>query len=130
MMCLVDNFIHLCYDINTALKNNYREAGELLIKEGADIYSKNSADFSPLRYAMLTGGTLRDWFITPQVISGSDGNGNTPLHYAAEWKYDECITYLVGKGADINKKNSVGETPLYNAAKGNAVSTIKLLVQK
>lgn len=114
----------------TALTNNYREAGELLIKQGADIYSKNAAEFSPLRYAMVTGGALRDWFITPQVIAGSDGNGNTPLHYAAGWKYDECITYLVNKGADINKKNSLGETPLYDAAMVNSVSTIKLLVQK
>ena len=114
----------------TALKNNYREAGELLIKEGADIYSKNAADFSPLRYAMLSGGTLRDWFISSQVISGSDGNGNTPLHYAAEWRYDECITYLVSKGADVNKKNALGETPLYDAAMVTSVSTIKLLIQK
>lgn len=114
----------------TALENNYRAAGELLIKAGADIYSKNANEISPLKYAIEKDSPLRDWFVTPQVIASTDGNGNTPLHYAAEWKMDEGITYLVKKGADISKKNAAGETALYNAAIVDSVSTIKLLVQK
>lgn len=114
----------------TAIENNYKDAGVLLIKSGADIYTKNADDFSPLRLAMVTGGEIREWFINQNAINGCDGNGNTPLHYAAEWKYDENITYIVNKGGDINKKNSLGETPLFNAAKVNSPSTIKLLVEK
>ena len=113
----------------TAVELNNKEAGVYLIEQGADIYSRNSEDFSPLRLAMLKGGEIRDWFMSKKVINGSDGNGNTPLHYAAEWKYDENIKYIISKGGDINKKNAVGQTPLYNAAKDNSVSTIKLIIE-
>ena len=114
----------------TAVQMNNKEAGELLIKEGVDIYARNSEEYSPLRLAMVNGGDTRDWFFNQKVIKGADGNGNTPLHYAAEWKYDECISYLIAKGGDINKKNALGQTPLYNAAKENSVSTIKLIIEK
>ncbi len=113
----------------SAVEMNNKEAGVFLIDEGADIYSRNSDDFSPLRLAMVKGGDIRDWFMSKKVINGSDGNGNTPLHYAAEWKYDENIKYIIAKGGDINKKNAVGQTPLHNAAKENSASTIKLIIE-
>jgi len=113
----------------TAVQMNNKEAGQFLINEGADIYSRNSEEYSPLRIAMEKGGAVRDWFMNKKVINGADGNGNTPLHYAAEWKYDENISYIIAKGGDINKKNSIGQTPLFNAAKENSASTIKLIIE-
>src|SRR5574344_2135896 len=82
------------------------------------------------RLALTNGGEVQDWVLGSSVISGDDGNGNTPLHYAAEWKLDDAVQYLIHKGADVNKKNANGETPLFNAVKADSPTTVKLLVAK
>jgi ankyrin repeat protein len=38
--------------------------------------------------------------------------GNTPLHYAALKNHAEIARFLLGNGADINRKNDYGDTPL------------------
>lgn len=116
--------------LHTAVLANYPEAGQMLIRSGSDIYSKNEIDYSPLKLALEKGGEVREWFLLPQVVKGSDGNGNTPLHYAAEWQYDDSIRYLTSHGGDVNKRNTSGETPLYFAVRNDAISTIKLIVEK
>lgn len=113
-----------------AVKNNMQEIGQILINKGANVYATNTANYSPLRLAMTTGGTTQDWVLGSTVISGDDGNGNTPLHYAAEWKLDDSIAYIIQKGGLVDKKNSNGETPLYNAVKSNSASTVELLLSK
>lgn len=44
--------------------------------------------------------------------------GHTALHAATRAGLDETVRYLVGRGADINAKNKLGETPLAQAANG------------
>jgi ankyrin repeat protein len=39
-------------------------------------------------------------------------SGKTPLHCAVEWQNPECASFLLDSGADINGRNSSGETPL------------------
>lgn len=47
----------------------------------------------------------------------SGDQGETPLHYAA-WKGDPSVCFrLLKAGADVNKKNTRGETPLAVAVK-------------
>jgi ankyrin repeat protein len=113
-----------------AVQNNAREIGEILINKGANVYATNTSNYSPLRLALTNGGEVQDWVLGSSVISGDDGNGNTPLHYAAEWKLDDAVQYLIHKGADVNKKNANGETPLFNAVKADSPTTVKLLVSK
>ncbi len=48
-------------------------------------------------------------------LDRKDGNGNTPLHYAAAQGNLEMAQYLVEKGVRIDPINKKGETPLYFA---------------
>ena len=44
--------------------------------------------------------------------NAADNLGFTPLHFAAQSQCAEVVLMLVEKGAEIDKKNSVGNTPL------------------
>ncbi len=110
-----------------AVNNNYRTAGEMLLSRGADVFSSNTENYSPLRLALMKGGDVQDWMLSSEVIASIDGVGNTPLHYAAEWKLDSAVKALCEKGADLNKQNSTGESPLFSAVKADSPSTINLL---
>jgi ankyrin repeat protein len=45
-------------------------------------------------------------------INGADRYGNTALHIAAQKRFESVIRLLVEKGAHIEAKNQLGETPL------------------
>ena len=110
-----------------APKRNAKKAGELLLDKGADIFASNQQNYSPLRLALEAGGETQDWLITSQTLNATDGSGNTPLHYAAEWKLDRAVASLIQKGAKINAINANGETALFSATKADSPSTIILL---
>ena len=58
-------------------------------------------------------------------------NGNTPLHTAVNNWYDEVVELLLANGANVNKVNDDGKTPLHVACKKYGKSSIvKLLIEK
>ncbi len=111
-----------------AIQKNDRASGELLLAYQADVFSTNTDNYSPLRMALTAGGEIQDWVLSSEIIKASDGIGNTPLHYAAEWKLDSAITSLLEKGASVNVQNANGETPLFNAVKANSPSSVAMLM--
>lgn len=113
-----------------AVKNNRRKLGESLLANGADVFSANNKENSALKYAMSMGGEIQEWLLTSEVIKASDGIGNTPLHYASEWKFNNSVAILLEKGANPNTQNANGETPLFYAVKSNSVATISILLEK
>jgi ankyrin repeat protein len=48
-------------------------------------------------------------------VDSVDLEGNSALHLAATEGYDDILRTLVRKGADVNKRNKCGETPLHHA---------------
>ena len=46
------------------------------------------------------------------VTAKSSRNGSTPLHQADMGNHREIVELLIAKGADVNMKNSEGETSL------------------
>ena len=138
-MAKIQHIIGLTNDVNIRNKNgdsplylaaskNMEQVGVLLLEKGADIFSTNKDNNSPLRLALKNGGALQNWLITSRTIVSTDGSGNTVLHYAADWEYAAAIKTLLEKGADINAKNANGETCIFNAAKSNNPDIIQLLV--
>ena len=113
-----------------AVKNNLRAVGEILLAKQADVFATNTENYSPLRMAMTLGGEVQDWILSSEVIKDSDGIGNTPLHYAAEWQIDSAVSVLLEKGANPDVQNSNGETPLFSAVKTDSTSTLRILLQK
>ena len=138
-MTKIQHIIGLTQDVNIRNKNgdsplyiaaskNMEQVGKLLLEKGADIYSTNKDNNSPLRLALKETGRVQNWLITSRTIVSTDGSGNSVLHYAADWEYSGAIKSLLEKGADINAKNANGETCIFNAAKSNNPQIIQLLV--
>lgn len=60
-----------------------------------------------------------------------DSQGNTALHYFAEFGRDEKIfKHFIKRGADVRKKNHQGQTPLMLAVSVENVPNVKLLTFK
>jgi ankyrin repeat protein len=58
-------------------------------------------------------GLLKD---NPNLVSGIDGIGDTPLHVAALYGNKDIAEWLLAQGADVNAKNNAGDRPLHDAA--------------
>ncbi|UTC74617.1 ankyrin repeat domain-containing protein [Treponema sp. OMZ 792] len=114
--------------LHIAAEKNYREAGEILIANNADIFYANLSGDSPLKFALTLGEGREDWMINSHTIGAGDGAGNTPLHLAAEWQILPMIPYLIDKGADINARNANNETPLFNAVRTDSPEAVKALL--
>jgi hypothetical protein len=63
-------------------------------------------------------------------INYEDGGGTTPLSGASVGGHEEMVSFLVSKGAEVNRKNRVtGETPLMAAAEMGQLGTAKVLLK-
>lgn len=102
-----------------AVQENKRQIGELLLAKNADIFSVNTQNSSPLRLALQAGEPIMSWFINSQTIRATDGSGNTPLHYAAEWGMTDSVIALLKKGASTDAANASGETAIFSAVKSD-----------
>ncbi|XP_008552848.1 ankyrin-3 [Microplitis demolitor] len=63
-----------------------------------------------------------------QVNSNSIRLTETPLHLAIKHKDLEIIWFLLGLGANVEARNSVGHTPLYCAVESNQEDIVVLLI--
>jgi ankyrin repeat protein len=62
------------------------------------------------------------------VLTANDGSAESLLHEAA-WRGDlEEVTRLVDGGADVNWRDSIGETALFGAAAWGHVEVVRHLV--
>jgi ankyrin repeat protein len=115
--------------LHLAVRMGNQETGELLISRGGDIFAPNAKGETPLYLAFHAPGAARRWIVNDHTIVARDGLGNGILHYAAQWKIDSQIPYIVQQGANVEAVNATGETPLFVAVKYNGASTIGTLVK-
>ena len=60
-------------------------------------------------------------------VNIADDQGCTPISYAAERGYDDCVAFLVAYDADINIADKAGNTPMKLALKNDHEKVVKLL---
>ncbi|MDR0684477.1 MAG: ankyrin repeat domain-containing protein [Spirochaetaceae bacterium] len=114
--------------LHIAVRTNQQESGEFLISRGADIFAANSAGESPLYLALVSPGGRRQWMFNPRTVIARDGLGNSMLHYAAQWKLDGHIPFIIQQGVSVETPNATGETPLFMAVKNDGSTTVKTLL--
>jgi ankyrin repeat protein len=56
-------------------------------------------------------------------------DGWTALHYASHSGCQESVKQLIDKGANIEARTNINETPLHLAAKNNSFEVVKLLME-
>ncbi|MCX6569195.1 MAG: ankyrin repeat domain-containing protein [Candidatus Aminicenantes bacterium] len=66
----------------------------------------------------------------PQVLDARDGDGMTPLHYAAMGGNADLINYFIDKGAKLELKSVEGETPLLLAASLDRRAAVDALLKR
>ncbi len=67
---------------------------------------------------------------SPGVVDSRDGDGLTPLHYAAREGDTEIISYLVDKGAKLELQTAQAKTPLHLAAMNDREAAAAMLLNK
>ena len=67
---------------------------------------------------------------SPQLVEARDGDGDTPLHYAALGGNVELINYLIDKGAKIELPNAEHKTALHFAAVNDRKEAVSALLKR
>jgi ankyrin repeat protein len=114
--------------LHIAVRQNFPTSGDLLTARGADVFAQNAKGENPLYLAFYSSGDIREWMLTPIVLTARDGLGNTILHYVTQWKLDAAIGMIAAKGASLEAANVTGETPLFIAVKIDSPSTVQALL--
>ncbi|MDK2818705.1 MAG: ankyrin repeat domain-containing protein [Spirochaetota bacterium] len=86
-------------------------------------YILNNKEFSLLHLAVATQDiSMIKTTLTYDrlLINMQDMNGCTPLHIAVLTENQAIIEILIRLGADVNRSNNEGETPIFNAVRNNS----------
>ncbi|MEI0604086.1 ankyrin repeat domain-containing protein [Brachyspira alvinipulli] len=121
--------------LNLAAARNDKEMVKFLVEKGADINLEDGYGYTPLIIAIKyrnIGLAKNIIDLKPDLNAICSATGDTPLTYLVNAnKYggvaDLCY-YMIKNGADINKKNKEGNTPLMIAAASYNYGIVGVLV--
>jgi len=126
-----------------AAYNGWLKVAAFLLDHGADVNVSclripNNTDFAneytacvtPLVAAVAAGNKAMTGFLLARGadIKFKGQNGNTPLHLAAQKKFQTVTETLLAGHADVNARNNSGATPLFSAVQGGQLKIIQMLL--
>ena len=124
--------------LQAACYAGHMEVVNILLERGADIHASfDEADFpwhthDALRRAVDSGHTI---MVKQLLERGADATvasaktGVSVLHVAAK-QNEDIVDLLLKYGAETDKPDNDGVTPILNAANANKLGIVKLLIQK
>jgi len=111
---------------------------DLLLVQDCSVTSVTSDNTTPLHYIVRRPvHDKMDYYIdiiTNIIVRGADINlqnkinREAPLHQACFRSNGEAMRILLEHGADVNLKNSIGETVLHYAVASGKISLVKLVL--
>jgi cytohesin len=101
-----------------------------------DAGARNRVGFSALHHAVAVGDLKAVQDLVSRVVDVNDAVrsdesfnsnwGDTPLHMAAQDGREEIARFLISRGADVNRANDRGNTPLHRAVEYSNVVALLL----
>lgn len=89
--------------------------------------------FRPIHSAIRWNKPLEDiekLLVSLEAVNAVDpGNGNYPIHIAAQNGHFETVQLLIKKGADLDAQNAKGNTPIHMAVGYDYYETAMLLIE-
>ena len=104
----------------------------MLVEAGADVRATDANRLTCLFFAAHCGhtDTVRYLVCLPEVDLNQQAIGNlTALHLAVQEKHSDVVQVLIDAGADIEKKDDEGRSPLHVATISGELTTVKMLVK-
>ncbi len=98
-----------------------------LIKHKCEIDVRDNFNFTPFSLACLRGHFTIIKYLMEHADPGTEFNMNDGLHRAAELGHLAVLKFLLSKGAQVNSINSLGESALAIAVRGQFQSVQLLL---
>ncbi|MEW6155980.1 MAG: ankyrin repeat domain-containing protein [Verrucomicrobiota bacterium] len=117
---------------DAAASTDRRAALEILLKHGAEIEAKNSADETPLFVAATADriGTVALLIAKGADVQSKGPQGDSVLHWASSAGNFDLVRLLLDQKANVNATNKYGETPLHSAVKTFMKNTAQLLMDR
>lgn len=104
---------------------------KLLIDKGVRVDVQDKHELTPLFYAVMNNDEKMIKFLVEKGNADVNlGKYNNPLGMAISRGRMELAEYLIDKGADINRQDSIGRTFLHKAAEDGNLAAVKFLVEK
>jgi cytohesin len=116
--------------LHDAAMGGQAEFAAVLIRSGADPDAREPEGHTPL-YRASTGEVARVLLTAGASVDVPSGpTRGTPLHQAARRGYGSVATALLDHGANIDARDSKGQTPLRRAVNCRRFQLVQLLVRR
>jgi ankyrin repeat protein len=101
-----------------------------LLRNGADVNTRNYDKATPLHVAARTGNTTLVLLLFAQGcnLHAENMHGSTALHNAAREGSKSIVSFLIAHGCLINQLTDDGDTPLHQAVRKNNPENVRVLI--
>ncbi|MDR0758840.1 MAG: ankyrin repeat domain-containing protein [Treponema sp.] len=107
---------------------------KVLVAAGANIHHPISGNSSPAREAIKAKGNFLAAILTAESVQAVDDGGRTILHLAALEGDAASVAAILKAGAEVNKRDKAGKTPLdlafTNTQRKNYAETAEKLIRE